>query len=94
MLDQVIRSARIVDGTGAPERTGDVGIRDGRIVAIGKVNDAAHQTLEVAPEGEVLGRAIAYAQAHAHQRGDVLGQIKANRHHEVAAALQAESDKR
>lgn len=47
---------------------------------------------EVAPEGEVLGRAIAYAQAHAHQRGDVLGQIKANRHDEVAAALQAEAE--
>ena len=30
----VIRTARIIDGTGAPERTGDVGIEDGRIVAL------------------------------------------------------------
>ena len=49
---------------------------------------------EAAPEDEVLPRAIAYAEAHAHQRGDILGQIKANRHHDVAAALQREAEKR
>ena len=49
---------------------------------------------DAAPEDEVLPRAIAYTQSHAHQRGEVLGQIKANRHHEVAAALQAEAERR
>ncbi len=33
--DLVIRNGRIVDGTGSPWYTGDVGIRDGRIAAIG-----------------------------------------------------------
>jgi N-acyl-D-amino-acid deacylase len=36
-FDLVIANARIIDGTGAPARTGDVGIRDGRIARIGKI---------------------------------------------------------
>ncbi|MFF8972267.1 amidohydrolase family protein [Streptomyces sp. NPDC014995] len=41
MLDHVIKGATVVDGTGAPARTADVGIRDGRIAAVGRVAEAA-----------------------------------------------------
>ncbi|MER7046019.1 D-aminoacylase [Streptomyces jumonjinensis] len=34
MLDHLIRSATVVDGTGAPSYPADVGVRDGRIAAI------------------------------------------------------------
>lgn len=36
MFDLVIRAGTIVDGTGAPAFTADVGIKDGTIVAVGK----------------------------------------------------------
>ncbi|MFD9092809.1 amidohydrolase family protein [Streptomyces collinus] len=44
MLDHVIKGATVVDGTGAPARTADVGIRDGRIAAVGKVTEKARTT--------------------------------------------------
>lgn len=46
MLDCVIRGGTIVDGTGAPGRSGDLGIRDGRIVAIGEVTESARETID------------------------------------------------
>ncbi|AZP18544.1 D-aminoacylase [Streptomyces aquilus] len=42
MLDHLIRSATVVDGTGAPARVADVGIRDGRVAVIGRVDEASH----------------------------------------------------
>src|SRR5690349_13820015 len=39
MLDHVIKGATVVDGTGAPARVADVGIRDGRIAVVGTVTE-------------------------------------------------------
>ena len=39
MLDLLLTNARIVDGTGNPWRKGCVGVRDGRIVAVGSAHD-------------------------------------------------------
>ncbi|MFS4094262.1 N-acyl-D-amino-acid deacylase family protein [Streptomyces sp. AF1A] len=44
MLDHLIKGATVVDGSGAPARTADVGIRDGRIAAVGRVTDQARTT--------------------------------------------------
>jgi N-acyl-D-aspartate/D-glutamate deacylase len=39
--DLLIRNGRIIDGTGSPWYAGDVGIREGKIAAIGRLGDAA-----------------------------------------------------
>ncbi len=48
MYDVVIRGGDIIDGTGAPRRSGDVAIADGRVVAVGDVPDPAdtRQTID------------------------------------------------
>ena len=43
MLDYVIRSATLIDGTGDAPRTADVGIHEGRIVAVGQVRRGGHR---------------------------------------------------
>ena len=48
MLDYVIRSGTVLDGTGAPAREADVAIDDGRVVAVGAVHDAARTELDAA----------------------------------------------
>lgn len=46
MLDYLIRGGTIVDGTGEPGFTGSVGIRDGRVVGVGALDEAATTTFD------------------------------------------------
>ena len=62
MLDLLIRDAEIVDGTGAPARRGDVGVKDGRIVAVGEVDDSAAKTVDAG--GQTL--APGFVDLHTH----------------------------
>ncbi len=45
-LDLLIHSGTVIDGTGVPARRADVGVRDGRIVALGAVTGEAETTLD------------------------------------------------
>jgi N-acyl-D-aspartate/D-glutamate deacylase len=65
MLDLLIRDAEIVDGTGAPARHGDVGVSNGRIVAVGppgQVDDLAAKTVDA--QGQTL--APGFVDLHTH----------------------------
>ena len=47
MLDLLLRGASIVDGSGAPAFQADVGVRDKKITAVGKMEEPARETLDV-----------------------------------------------
>ena len=46
MLDLILKGARVLDGTGNKSQQADVGVRNGEIVAVGRVTDAAQQTID------------------------------------------------
>src|SRR6185436_6243660 len=52
LFDVLITNARIVDGSGSPSTTGSVGIRNGRIAAVGRASGPAARTIDAA--GRVL----------------------------------------
>src|SRR5258706_13341524 len=62
MLDIKITGGTIVDGSGRPGFQGDVGIRDGRIVAVGEIAEAARETVDA------TGRVVApgFIDTHSH----------------------------
>jgi N-acyl-D-aspartate/D-glutamate deacylase len=52
MLDLIIENAKIIDGTGSDAYAGSIGIKDGKIAAVGNVTDTAKATLDA--QGRVV----------------------------------------
>jgi N-acyl-D-aspartate/D-glutamate deacylase len=67
MLDLIVRGGTLIDGTGAPRATGDVGIRGGRIVAVGRVDEPARRTLDA----DGLWVTPGWVDVHTHYDGQV-----------------------
>jgi N-acyl-D-aspartate/D-glutamate deacylase len=44
--DLLIKGGSLIDGTGAPRFTGDVGVRDGKIVEVGRLSGEARKTID------------------------------------------------
>ncbi len=68
-MDLILRNGTVVDGTGAPRRRADVGVADGRIVAVGEVAAAAGAE-EVDLDGLVL--APGFIDVHTHYDAQIL----------------------
>jgi N-acyl-D-aspartate/D-glutamate deacylase len=67
MHDVVIKGGTVVDGTGAPRRTADVAIDDGRITEVGKVEGGARRAVDA--DGLVV--APGWVDIHTHYDGQV-----------------------
>jgi len=68
VLDLLIKDGDVVDGTGAPRRRADVGIRDGAVVAVGAVDEPARRTVDA--EGRVVSPG--FVDPHTHYDAQVL----------------------
>ncbi len=67
MHDLVIRSGRVVDGSGAPARSADVAVDGGRITAVGKVDGRG--TREIDADGALV--TPGWVDIHTHYDGQV-----------------------
>jgi len=68
MFDVIVRGGRIVDGTGAPARTGDVAVKDGVVVEVGgRIDGPARQVVDA--DGAVV--APGWVDIHTHYDGQV-----------------------
>src|SRR5438874_866291 len=63
-FDLLVRGATLVDGTGAEPRPGDLGVRDGRIAALGEIPASAEAARVVDASGLVL--APGFVDIHTH----------------------------
>jgi N-acyl-D-aspartate/D-glutamate deacylase len=67
MLDYLIKGGTIVDGSGGAPTTGDVGVRDGDIVAVGSVTEEAREVIDAAGALVTPG----FIDLHTHYDGQV-----------------------
>ncbi|MFJ8249902.1 amidohydrolase family protein [Streptomyces sp. NPDC094466] len=65
MLDHLIRRATVVDGTGGPARTADVGIRDGRIAVVAEPGTIAEEAV-TSEDADGLVLAPGFVDPHTH----------------------------
>lgn len=84
-LDLKISAGTIVDGTGAARFVGDVGVRDGRIIELGKISTPARRIIDA--DGALV--TPGFVDMHTHYDAQVLwdGDLLASSRHGVTTAV-------
>ena len=67
-LDLLIRGGTVIDGSGGKRYVADVGVKDGRIVDIGRISDAATRTIEA--DGLIVSPG--FVDGHTHMDAQVM----------------------
>ncbi|MEO5803657.1 MAG: D-aminoacylase [Verrucomicrobiota bacterium] len=67
--DLILRNGKIADGTGNPAYSGDVAVKEGRIVAIGKIGGGARKEIDVS--GMVVAPGFIDVHTHAEEIDDL-----------------------
>ena len=85
VLDILIKGGTLIDGTGAPARPADLGIRDGRIVAIGEVGEEAHKTIDA--QGRVVSPGFIDVHTHYDAQAFWDGTLSPSPYHGVTTVM-------
>jgi len=67
MYDAVVKNGSVIDGTGAPARRAHIGIRDGRVVAVGDLDESGHVVIDA----DGLAVAPGFIDLHSHYDAQV-----------------------
>lgn len=58
MFDLIVRAGTVVDGTGSPPFTADVGVRNGRVAEVGRLSERGRREIDAAITWRVQSRQV------------------------------------